>query len=214
MRGALGSAAGPVRVGARHLVREPTARIEPRANPGRRWPALSSPRSFSSATGSARAARVPVRETQLIVDEYLAMVRRRPVAISLDEDRLATPASSEELITAQSSSAVPLPNADLRQAFDALDVDRSGALEHAEIRQLLMRTLNQENQYSDEQLHAAMAELDQDQDGRISYEEFAACWRALEKRSSTAALSPLEQALASGVLSSVSEYQDSLHARR
>ena len=108
----------------------------------------------------------------------------------------------------------PLLERQLKQAFDAIDTDHSGFLNKAEVRQLLLKTCTQGSQYCDESLDATIAELDQDRNGLISYEEFEKSWRALEKRSNSASLSPLEQALARGVLSSVSEYQASLRARR
>lgn len=92
-----------------------------------------------------------------------------------------------------------------------MDTDHSGSLDKAEVRQLLLKV---STQYSEESLDAAMAELDQDHNGLVSYKEFQKSWRSLENRSSAASLSPLEQALASGVLSSVSEYQAGLRARR
>jgi hypothetical protein len=116
---------------------------------------------------------------------------------------------------AQPVGAAPMSSMnELRQAFEAMDTDRSGSLDRSEIRQLLVTTDPDGTQWSEESLNAAIADLDEDSDGLVSYEEFETWWRGLEKRSSTAALSPVEQALACGVLSSVQEYQASLRARR
>lgn len=207
--------------------------LELHVNAAGRGPSFLSRRLASSATAGSVVARVPVRESQFLVHEYLAMVRRRPV-VSAGEENLATPAKLNELTTAQPSSAAPssatedhrsvpgrrghprgpLLERQLKQAFDAMDTDRSGSLDKAEVRKLLLKACAQGSQYSEESLDAAMAELDQDHNGLVSYKEFQKSWRSLENRSSAASLSPLEQALASGVLSSVSEYQAGLRARR
>ena len=110
------------------------------------------------------------------------------------------------------ANAAALSDTELQQAFAAMDTDSNGSLDRTEIRQLLINTVDQE--LPDEDLNAAIAAMDQDKDSLISYSEFEKCWRRLERRSSTSSLSPLEQALASGILSSVGEYQARLRDRR
>lgn len=166
---------------------------------------FSSKRLVSSAAG--KSTQVPVRKNHFLVQEYLAMVRRRPVTASFEDEQLAAPRIAQPV-------GAPISSTTLRRAFDTMDTDSSGSLDRAEIRQLLIKMNTQSTQCSDESLDAAITNLDKDGDGLVSFDEFETCWRSLENRSRAVALSPLEQALASGVLSSVREYQASLRARR
>jgi hypothetical protein len=166
----------------------------------RRQPTLRPPGSATAAAvpaaahGQFRAGwQVPVRETQFVVDEYLAMVRRRPVGIQFSQARAAaasavTPVGEEE----QTLVVTHVRSAELKRAFDRMDTDRSGSLDLAEIRQLLVKQAQGQGvQTSDEQLDVAMAELDLI-DGLVSYEEFETYWRRLELRSGISIPSPLE----------------------
>ncbi|MCK6545399.1 EF-hand domain-containing protein [Myxococcota bacterium] len=64
--------------------------------------------------------------------------------------------------------------AELREVFDHYDRDQSGTIERGELR-ALCEALG--GPISDDELAAGLAVIDLDQNGRISFKEFARWWR-------------------------------------
>lgn len=67
----------------------------------------------------------------------------------------------------------PDEKAELREVFDHYDRDQSGTIDRGELR-VLCEALG--GPISEEELSAGLAVIDVDQNGRISFKEFARWW--------------------------------------
>ena len=184
---------------------------------------------LSRAASSAPPRRVPVLESTMQVEAYLEMVQRRPVSGFAFTPR-PRPQPAVAAVPAPSAAADPapanLPPAsqaadgagpvdELHLAFDQIDADGSGQLDREEIRLLIQQQGGYER-FSDGELDAAMEELDPSGDGLVSFAEFKGYWLKSQQSAGEGEipLSPWQEALASGVFSSIGERQEVIRQRR
>jgi CRP-like cAMP-binding protein len=72
-------------------------------------------------------------------------------------------------VCVKSQRPFPETENDLRSAFDAVDVDKSGKLELRNIRNLIERL---DSRFTDQEIHEILKSLDLDENGSITWEEF------------------------------------------
>jgi hypothetical protein len=192
-------------------------------------------RPDSQLAGAPRAAGsiagpplVPVLDSRMQVETYLDLVQRHPVSGFAFAPRPRGP------VAAAAVPPVPPPVppsrtpqdpdgdvdaevtiSELQLAFDQIDVNGSGQLDREEIRALVQKQAGLAH-FSDAKLDAGMAQLDPNGDGAVSFAEFERYWREFDERvgDGERVLSPWQQALASGVFSSIGGRQDAICQRR
>lgn len=91
-----------------------------------------------------------------------------------EEQTVAAPLEIKDADNASEGPESPSAAALRRQVFNMLDIDGTGVLQRDQVRRLVQEIDGTE--LSDEDLDAAMADMDDDGNGTVDFEEFSDWW--------------------------------------